>query len=155
MAYCTTCGKPVESTGTFCTNCGSRIGSPSSPSRSAAEAPSGLEGLLKPGERLVWRTNMRFVPDNVPYDDLWVNGELIFTDKRILWSGGRDIPYKALGGISVEDSPRSGGFSGIFATVKGGGTILVGSAVGNERFQFDDRESLHEAERLLREAMGY
>jgi hypothetical protein len=115
-----------------------------------------LEGLLEDDETVVCKTKMRFVSDAVPgYNDLWIKGEIIFTDRRLLWSGGRDIPYKALTGIQTEHTTRSGGFSGIFGTIKGGGTIIVGSAVGNEHFQFDDSESLDKAESLLREAMGY
>lgn len=115
-----------------------------------------LEGLLKDDEKVIWKTKMRFVSDAVPgYDDLWMKGELIFTDRRLLYRGGRDIPYKALTGIRTEHTTRSGGISGILGFVKGGGTIIVSSAVGNEHFQFDDSESLKKAERLLREAMGY
>ena len=46
-----------------------------------------LEGLLDDGEKVVWKTKMRFVSDAVPgYNDMWLKGELIFTDRRLLWS---------------------------------------------------------------------
>jgi hypothetical protein len=123
-----------------------------------------IEKILEPEEKVMKSMPMRFVPDDVGYDDLWVKDTLHFTNKRLIWNIKEkgvfskkiifdDMPYKAIRGIDKDQSPKSGGLSGIKAMFKKGGSILVMSAVGNREFQFDDEDTLREAERHLRQIL--
>lgn len=120
-----------------------------------------IQNVLEEGETVAWSAPMRFVKEGTGYDDLWVKDTIYFTDRRMIWNVGKkglfsknitcdDLPYRAIGAIDKEQSPRSGGFAGIKAMIKGGGTVFIRSAVGSKQFQFDDEELLSKAEKHLR-----
>lgn len=111
-----------------------------------------IEEVLETEEKVEWSTPMRFVRDVPGFDDLWVKDTLYFTNKRLIWNVQKrgifskkfscdDMPYKAIGAIDKQQKPRSGGISGLKTMFKGGGTILVSSAVGSRQFQFDDEDT--------------
>lgn len=108
-----------------------------------------ISEALQSGEKLIWKTNMRFMRLDEHKNELWVKGTLTFTDQGIYWHDEFDLPYSRIKMISVWQYPSSQGLSHLLAKLRKGGTIEVVSDTGSKHFEFGDSRSYFKAVGLL------
>ena len=101
------------------------------------------------GDKFLWKTSMRFMRSDENQNELWIKGELIFTDKGIYWNGERNIQYSGMKYFTFYDWPSSRGLSHLLAKLRGGRTIEVYSDSPTEHFEFGNSASFTTAVQLL------
>jgi hypothetical protein len=108
-----------------------------------------IDDALQSGEKLIWKTDMRFMHLDENKNELWIKGTLTFTDQGIYWNDERHLPYSRMKMISFWHYPSSQGLSHLLAKLRKGGTIEVVSDTGSKHFEFGNSKSYYKALGLL------
>lgn len=116
-----------------------------------------LSKALLIGEALVWGARIKTTtPRDEQMNIGWIDRTIYFTDRRLLWQVGNNIPpeirYDEISTIS-KGTQGSGGFAGMGMVAGGGGVIDVMSTRQTISLQFQEKASLDYANWLINEGM--